>query len=180
MIMAYGTSTVELQAHIGNRTSIITLRNVLYTPDAIHNLFSLTCLDQDGGSSLSGGGQTRLYDKNKTLFAVATLHNGGYELRMHKHLPVTCMYQAHTWNDWHRCFGHVGVKGLQCLHHKNLVNGLTVVPSPLVDGPACIEAKQSKTPFPLMSEPRTTQPGELIHTDVWGPAQTEALSGRVC
>lgn len=29
-----------------------------------------------------------------------------------------------------------------------------------------------------MSEPRTTQPRELIHTDVWGPAQTKALSGR--
>ena len=58
MIMAYGTGTVELQACIGNRTSIITLRNVLYTPDAIHNLFSLTHLDRDGGSSLSGGRQT--------------------------------------------------------------------------------------------------------------------------
>ena len=45
MIMAYGTGTVELQARIGNRTSIITLHNVLYTPDAIHNLFSLMRLD---------------------------------------------------------------------------------------------------------------------------------------
>ena len=58
MIMAYETGTVELQAHIGNRTSIITLCNVLYTPDTVHNLFSLTHLDRDGRSSLSGGGQT--------------------------------------------------------------------------------------------------------------------------
>ena len=44
-IMAHGIGTVQVQAHVGSKTSIITLCNVLYTPDAIHNLFSVTCLD---------------------------------------------------------------------------------------------------------------------------------------
>ena len=52
------------------------------------------------------------------------------------------------------------------------------MPSPIVDCLSCIEAKQSRLPFPQMSEPRNTQLGEMIHTDVWGPAQTEALSGH--
>ena len=60
------------------------------------------------------------------------------------------------------------------------MDGLTVVPSPIVDCPSCIEAKQSRLSFPQMSEPRNTKPGEMIHTDVWGPARTEALSGRAC
>ena len=50
------------------------------------------------------------------------------------------------------------------------------MPSSIVNCPSCIEAKQSRLPFPQMSEPRNTQPGEMIHTDVWGPARTEALS----
>jgi len=33
------------------------------------------------------------------------------------------------------------------------------------------------TPFPDHVEPRNTVPGELTHTDVWGPSSTQALNG---
>ena len=121
----------------------------------------------------------KLFDTNNNLFAVANLQNDIYELRMRRHVPVECAYQACTWDEWHRHFGHIGVKGLQHLQHERLVDGLTVVPSPIVNCLSCIEAKQSRSPFPQMSEPRNTKPGEMIHTNVWGPAQTEALSGCV-
>ena len=121
----------------------------------------------------------KLYDQNKNLFAIANLQDGIYTLRACRHVPVECAYQARTWEDWHQRFGHIGVKGLQRLQREGLVDGLTVVPSPIVDCPACIEAKQSRIPLLTTSEPRNTQPGEMIHTDVWEPAQTEVLSGRV-
>ena len=44
-ITAHGIRTVQVQARVGNKTSVITLCNVLYTPDAVHNLFSVTRLD---------------------------------------------------------------------------------------------------------------------------------------
>ena len=119
----------------------------------------------------------KLFDTNKNLFAVANLQNSIYELHMRRHIPVECAYQARTWDEWHQRFGHIGVKGLQRLQHERLVDGLTVVPSPIVDCLSCIEAKQSRLPFPQISEPRNTKPGEMIHTNVWGPARTEALSG---
>ena len=112
----------------------------------------------------------KLFDTNNNLFAVAILQNGIYKLHMHRHVPVECAYQAHTWGEWHQCFGHIGVKGLQHLQRERLVDGLTIVPSPIVNCPSCIEAKQSRLPFPQMSEPRNTKPGEMIHTDMWGPA----------
>ena len=98
----------------------------------------------------------KLFDTNKNLFAVANLQNGIYELHMRRHIPVERAYQAHTWDEWHRRFGHIGVKGLQRLQRERLVDGLTVVPSQIVDCPSCIEAKQSRLPFPRMSEPVTT------------------------
>ena len=112
----------------------------------------------------------KLYDQNKNLFAIANLQDGIYTLCAHRHVPVECAYQAHTWEDWHQRFGHIGVKGPQRLQHKGLVDGLTIVPSLIIDCPACIEAKQSRMLFLMMSEPCNTQPGEMIHTDVWGPA----------
>ena len=38
----------------------------------------------------------KLFDTNKDLFAVANLQNGIYELRMRRHVPVECAYQART------------------------------------------------------------------------------------
>ena len=120
-ITAYGIGTVELQARFGNKTSIITLCDVLYTPNAVHNLISLTCLDKEGGFSVLGGGQVKLYDRNKNLFAIANLQDGIYTLCACRHVPVECAYQACTWEDWHQCFGHIGIRGLQWLQCKGLV-----------------------------------------------------------
>ena len=88
-ITAHGIGTVQVQACVGNKASDITLHNVLYTPNAVHNLFSVTRLDREGGSSLSGGGEMKLFDTNNNLFAVAILQNGIYELRMRRHVPGT-------------------------------------------------------------------------------------------
>ncbi|KIM60164.1 hypothetical protein SCLCIDRAFT_124787, partial [Scleroderma citrinum Foug A] len=52
----------------------------------------------------------------------------------------------------HWCFGHIGVKGLQQLQHKGLVDGLIMLPSLNIDCTTCIEAKQSRMPFPTTSE----------------------------
>ena len=112
----------------------------------------------------------KLFNTNNNLFAVAILQNGIYKLCMCRHVPVECAYQAHTWGKWHQRFGHIGVKELQRFQCERLVDGLTIVPSPIVDCLSCIEAKQSRLPFPQMSEPRNTKPGEMIHTDMWGTA----------
>lgn len=76
-IMTHGTTTVELQARVGNKTSIITLRSVLYMPDAVHNLSSLTRLDQDGRSSLSGGDKPSYMTKIKHCLP-SLLYTMGY------------------------------------------------------------------------------------------------------
>ena len=91
----YGIGTVELQAHFGNKISIITLHNVLYTPSAVHNLISLTCLDKEGGFSILEGEQVKLYDQNKSLFVIASLQDGIYTLCACRHVPVECTYLGH-------------------------------------------------------------------------------------
>jgi hypothetical protein len=41
---------------------------------------------------------------------------------------------------------------------------------------ACIQAKQSCTLFPKKANFQMKQPGELTHTNVWGPVRTTSLS----
>jgi hypothetical protein len=42
---------------------------------------------------------------------------------------------------------------------------------------ACIKAKATRAPFLAESVTRALQYGELVHTDLWGPAQTTSLGG---
>jgi len=170
---------VELQTYVTDKTFVIALGDVYYVPSAVHNILSLTRLDRDGGSFTSGHGQTKLYSKDGTLFAISTIQDGIYMMKVRKHELPAYTYQACTWNEWHQQFRHICICGLQCLHDEQLVDGLDVLPSNTGNCCACIEAKQSKLPFPCQLAPRTTQPGELIYTDVWGPARTVALTGHV-
>ena len=96
-------------------------------------------LHTDGNRTSDSGGTST----QGNLFAIATLHNGIYELHgMRGHVPA-----ERAWGNRHQRFGHERVKGLQRFQSKRLVNGLIMMPSPVNDCPACIEAKQSKLPL---------------------------------
>jgi hypothetical protein len=41
----------------------------------------------------------------------------------------------------------------------------------------CITGKQAQRPFPQAAENATKAPGELTHTDVWGPARNLTATG---
>ena len=82
-----------------------------------------------------------------------------------------------TWLDWHKHFGHIGVTGLRYIYQHNLVEGLTVDQhSVFRNCEACIQVKQSQTPFPHSTQQTTTYVGELTHTDLWGPARITATN----
>jgi len=147
-VIAEGIGTVELQTYVMDKTFVVLLHDVYYVPNAVHNILSLLRLDCDSRLFASSDRQTKLYSKNKTLFAISTIQDGIYMMKTRKHESLAHTYQACTWDEWHRRFGHVGICGLQCLHDEKLIDGLDVLPSNTSDCHACIEAKQSRIPFP--------------------------------
>ena len=81
-----------------------------------------------------------------------------------------------SWQKWHRHLGHIGVDGLKEMYNCNLVNGLKFnISSPDFDCEMCIQAKQAHMPFSKTVIDHADKPGELTHTDVWGPARTKSL-----
>jgi transposase InsO family protein len=44
---------------------------------------------------------------------------------------------------------------------------------------ACTKAKATHQPFPEETANRAHTYGELVHTDLWGPAQTESVAGHL-
>ena len=83
-----------------------------------------------------------------------------------------------SWAEWYKCFGHISIHGLQKLHAKNLVDGFDVDPdSAITDCDTCRQAKLTRNAQPKISAPHNTVPGDIIHTDVWGPAPVHTING---
>jgi len=74
---------------------------------------------------------------------------------------------------WHRRYGHLHFGGLNQLHEKNMVWGLSKI-NATVECEACIHGKQSRKPFQSSSW-RAKFKLELIHTDLCGPMQVPSL-----
>ena len=88
------------------------------------------------------------------------------------------MKTKYTWTEWHRQLGHISISGLQHLHNKNLVIGMSIEDSTKeLECDACIQAKQTRAPLPKMVSHQDHLPGELTHTDVWGPACVLSVNG---
>ena len=83
---------------------------------------------------------------------------------------------AWTWEEWHRRLGHIAISRLCNLHGKNLVDGFSLCDSPQdFECKACIKAKTERKSVLNLHTLCERKPGELTHTDVWGPAQVTSL-----
>jgi hypothetical protein len=82
-----------------------------------------------------------------------------------------------TWDDWHRRMGHLAKSGLEKLARGDLVEGFIIDESspPFSQCEACVKAKMTTKPYPQEAKDRREDPGELTHSDIWGPARVESL-----
>jgi len=182
-IYAYGRGVVEVTSVLtnNNKTKNLKLHNVLYVPDARDNLLSLAKLDDAGGRTQFGNNKCILINANNEVIAEGTRSGGLYLLNLYRkreQIYFTNTTTPQTWESWHRRYGHISISGLQTVLNKNLVDGFTVDrDSQIHDCVACIQAKQTHKPFPKKATSRSITPGELTHTDVWGPSRTTSLLG---
>src|SRR6267154_2345952 len=183
-IEALGRGTIEIITHVKNKNITVTLNDVLYAPKAVNNLFSISRLDEKGGRAKIDNGQITLFDKNHCVIAEGKRVNRLYLLdactknKVSKNSSTAKENSADDWEIWHKRFGHIGITGLQRLLKANLVDGFNVNEErPFPNCEACIQAKHAHNPFPKHAEHRSEIPGELTHTDVWGPSRVTAISG---
>lgn len=78
---------------------------------------------------------------------------------------------------WHERLGHVNGRALRELVEKGLVKGVELPKSGDVFCDSCPIGKSHRRPFRKERERAETEPGEVIHTDVYGPMSTETPGG---
>ncbi|GBE90191.1 hypothetical protein SCP_1900400 [Sparassis crispa] len=185
-IRALGRGTVEVNSRIGDKTFTFCLKDVLYAPKATNNLVSLTRLDEVGGHFDGGDGGIMLRESGGHAIAEGRKIGRLYLLDMRAKIATPMnehMNVAHedndSWESWHRRYGHLGITGLERLYKEKMVEGLTIDENsmPLTQCEACVQAKQARRAYPKEAEDRFQMPGELTHSDVWGPACVVSIAG---
>ena len=66
-------------------------------------------------------------------------------------------------------------KGMQILHSRKLLPYLKQVSLELCEN--CVYGKQKRVRFLRVGKQKKSEKLELVHTDVWGPAQVQSLGG---
>jgi transposase InsO family protein len=185
-IWAYGQGTVEVLSFVRGKLKLFYLKETLFTPNHPDNLLSIGRIDANGGKIIFGDHKAVLFDnKNNVIVEGKLSTNRLYPLDIYRRThsnaetsKITTETHQHTWDEWHHKYGHVSATGLKRLLADKLVDRFEVDETLMMgDCDACIQAKQSHVPFPKKAKSRSKEPGELTHTDVWGPARTTSWSG---
>jgi transposase InsO family protein len=84
-----------------------------------------------------------------------------------------------SWDDAHRRLGHISLTSIKALLKGNLVTGLEIdeTAEPSIHCESCIQAKATHKSFPKEAATRASRPGDLIHSDIWGPSRTASPGG---
>ena len=75
---------------------------------------------------------------------------------------------------WQQSLGHIGEKGLQILHGKGMVEGMSNSSLYFYFCEKCVYGQQNRVSFPSGSK-REKQILELVHSDVFGPVKVPSL-----
>ena len=172
------------------RKYILQLDNILHIPTNKNNLFSIGRWDKGVGECKIIDGTLQLYTRagkpiaqgkhvHKNLYKLCVaVHERGEILAKRTETTYSTPEKLKSWETWHKRFGHVGYSGLQKLLSDNLVDGLNVdAQSPKLGCITCIEAKHTEDPFPK-KQSWLTEPGELMHIDLWGKYEIESINGH--
>src|ERR1700761_512114 len=183
-VQALGKGTITLDFKADGKYVTNILKNVLYTPQAANSLLSISKLDEAGGEASFRNGKCTLTNAKGLKLATANKIGKLYLLdvkpRIEDHANVTSE-SIETWDSLHKKYGHLSISSLEKLVKGNLIQGLTISPDspPFTQCEACIQAKQHRQPYPKESEDKTTECGELTHSDIWGPARVAAIPSHL-
>ena len=178
-LKTHGRGTVPLEFKVGTNTFTVTLNDIKHAPEAPNNLLSVGRLTDAGHLAIFTITGVEFKSKVGTTFRVGTKVGQMYQVMCQVTTSTgakdfAAVMQTHTMDKWHRILRHVNLWTIRTLKNNNLVTGLIIDES---QGPtqctACIQGKHHVDPFPKDAKETAQLPGDLVVTDVWGPAQTE-------
>lgn len=185
-IEAKQAGTVKVTSVVNGKEIKCSVKNVLYVPELRCNLFSVIRCDEAGMKVVFESESVQIYRDSEMVATgsrVGKLYrldlfvdsrNASDSLLSFGRVPANLEL-------WHRRFGHLNARSLEKLISEDMcvglkLNGRQKNDTVIVCEP-CVEAKQTRNPFQVRKEPRSSRILELIHSDVCGPVKPIGVGG---
>ncbi|KAJ0392280.1 hypothetical protein ATCC90586_011623 [Pythium insidiosum] len=171
---ATGRGSVRFRCGNGE---IVTVKDVLHIPTLDRRLLSIPKVTQRGLDVKFGATHCSIWKEDKLVIS-AKRNGNAYVLNVeHEH----AMYISHVgatseWELWHARSGHPSHKNYQLT--QAATEGMPIIgsePQDLCGG--CLKGKMTVESFPKASTTVTTQPLEIVRSDVMGPMKTRSVGG---
>lgn len=158
----------------------VTLKNVLFVPELDGGLISVSQLAAKGFVVKFGVTVCEIQNAEGEIVVVGDKVCNLYRLRIHESsLKVGGEHHERCQHTWHRRLGHRDPDVLRRIAAEDLVSGFTLHDcGARIVCECCLKGKFSRKPFPPVTTRKTSQPLELIHTDLCGPMENATPSGN--
>jgi hypothetical protein len=174
----HGDVTIDLP--LGTKRTTVTLKDALYAPTMAFTLISTNQIASAGLAVLFEGKMCKILSKGPKREVIAEIPQvqGLYTIENQRTLHAHAARMKLTVGQAHRALGHISQTTILHLAKEGLVEGVEVDLSSTPEFcEACMKAKASRKPFPDETKNRARTYAALVHTDLWGPAQTTSLGG---
>lgn len=176
IVWATGRGNVMFTPTINGRPAeTVMLERVLYVPSLQNNLFAILSAVRRSKLRVVIEDDKLVFstrDTNPTVIFTGTVHGNvamlnGITLNNSEQALITRVSK----DLLHQRLGHIGKDRLERMIRQDLVDGIKVISSTKVKDVCehCITGKQHRDPFPKLSDHRSNEKLELIHSDLHGP-----------
>jgi hypothetical protein len=171
---------MKIDLLFGEMHTTVTLKNTLYTPEMALTLISTTWMTDVGFAVNFESKLCKIIGPLPECQLLATIP----QIRGLYTIATSVQHQAHiakmSVSDLHRALGHVAQLAVIDAVRNGLIRGMELISDSKPEFcDVCTKAKAVRQSFPAETKNRSTEYGEIIHTDLWGPAQTASISGSV-
>lgn len=185
---ALGVGDLPIELPNGSSRTSAVLKNVLYAPNLMSTLISVSRLDKAGFSTMVKNGTCTLISPKpeRKVIAQIPFSNGLYRISgLTTSDALESSLYTHTaniymsMNELHQKFAHISHDALRDMVKSGAVEGIKAdLDSPQSFCETCVKAKITRVPFPKESKTRAKTYGERIHSDLWGPAPVDSLGHK--
>lgn len=186
-----GIGDVTFNASVNGSTQLITFHNSLFAPELGINLISVGAITAKGAAIHFSGTKVHVNLNGVTILSGkrnsdATLYR--LEETTETAQPACQSFRAlsrsshNSIEEWHLRLAHLNYPMMIKMSKSGAVDGFTLpagTQPPIEHCHECAAAKAKRTPFYSSTSDRSSRIGQLIFSDVWGPAQVKSLGGAL-
>lgn len=174
-----GTGVVNIQVDLNGKVYDRTLSNVLLVPGLKRNLFSVGAVNDKKFSFHAYEQHCEVRDQGGELSSVGVRYGNLYRMLFKVKDPECNITTVPTLKLRHERMGHININSVKETEKVNAVEGLKFKTDKNEDFfcEPCTLGKQTRKPHKTVIKNRNFKPGEMIHTDVCGPVNTESPRG---